>query len=141
MPSRLGCPVSQDLLTTSLIVCGHTLLAWLVLRMYMLADWLEDKPLDPCGPYYILLPQLWTSCDGGQVSKADYEWFCTCARTAMAEVAKVASAAASAPSVVPAVVGPTAAPVAPGPGPLPVVCSLPSSPASRLCQLLPIRVA
>jgi hypothetical protein len=97
-------------------------------------DRLEDEPLDPCGLYYVLLLQLWTSRDGGQVSEEDYEWFRTCARTAMAEVAKAAlsgapvAPAVSAPSAVPAVVVPTAVPVAPGPGPLPVVRFLPSAP-------------
>ncbi|KAN0136450.1 hypothetical protein V8E53_005818, partial [Lactarius tabidus] len=92
------------------------------------ADRLEDEPLDPCGPYYVLLLQLRTSRNGGQVSEEDYEWFRTHARTAMAEVAKAAlsgapaAPAASAPSAVPAV-------VAPGPGPLPAVCFSPSAPA------------
>jgi hypothetical protein len=99
------------------------------------ADRLEDEPLDPCGPYYILLSQLRTSRDGGQVSEEDYEWFRTRTRTAMAEVAKAAlsgapaAPAASAPSAVPAVIAPTAAPVAPGPGPSPVVRFSPSAPA------------
>jgi hypothetical protein len=104
-----------------------------VLRNVYAADQLEDEPLDPCGPYYVLLSQLWTSCNSGQVSEVDYEWFHTRTCTAMSEVVKVASAgasaapAASAPSVVPTVVVPTAAPVAPGPGPLPVVCFSPST--------------
>jgi hypothetical protein len=99
------------------------------------ADQLEDEPLNPCGPYYILLLQLQTSRNGGQVSEEDYEWFRTRARTAMAEVVKVDSAGASAapavsaPSAVPAVVAPTAALVVPGPGPLPVMHFLPSTPA------------
>jgi hypothetical protein len=98
-------------------------------------DQLEDEPLDPCGPYYVLLSQLWTSRNGGQVSEEDYEWFHTRTHTAMAEVAKAAlsgapaAPAASAPSAVPTVVAPTAAPVAPGPGPLPVVRFSPSAPA------------
>jgi hypothetical protein len=99
------------------------------------ADQLEDKPLNPCGPYYILLLQLWTSCDSGQVSKADYEWFCTCACTTMSEVTKAASAGASSPSMVPAVVVPAAALVAPSPRPSPVVHPLLSAPA---IQTLPV---
>jgi hypothetical protein len=92
------------------------------------ADRLEDEPLDPCGPYYVLLSQLRTSRNGGQVSEEDYEWFRTRARTAMAEVAKAAlsgapaAPAASAPSAIPAV-------VAPGPGPSPAVRFSPSAPA------------
>jgi hypothetical protein len=92
------------------------------------ADRLEDEPLDPCGPYYVLLSQLRTSRDGGQVSEEDYEWFRTRARTAMAEVAKAAlsgapaAPAASAPSAVPAV-------VALGPGPSPAVRFSPNAPA------------
>jgi hypothetical protein len=111
------------------------------------ADRLEDEPLNPCGPYYVLLSQLQTSRDSGQVSKADFEWFCTCTRTTMSEVAKAASAGASvvlagsAPSVVPAVIVPTATPVAPGPGPSPVVCSSPSAPTIQTLPLLLIWVA
>jgi hypothetical protein len=94
------------------------------------ADRLEDEPVDPCGTYYVLLSQLRTSRNGGQVSEADYEWFRTCARAAMSEVAKAASAGAS---VVPVAsvssVVPAAAPVAPGLVPSPVVRLSPSAPA------------
>jgi hypothetical protein len=104
------------------------------------ADRLQDEPLDPCGPYYVLLSQLRTSRDGGQVSEEDYEWFRTRARTAMAEVAKAAlsgapaAPAASAPSAVPASLRSVQD--------LRLPCVFHRTlPPSRLCQLLPIRVA
>jgi hypothetical protein len=44
MPSRLGWPVSRVLLTTSQIVCGRTPPVWLVLRAYMLRTGWRTSP-------------------------------------------------------------------------------------------------
>jgi hypothetical protein len=49
MPSRFGWPVSRVLLMTSQIVCGRILLVWLVLGVYMLQTGWRTSPSIPVG--------------------------------------------------------------------------------------------